>query len=402
VSQRSEPPAARDMPPPVGEHRLGPRSDESVMALIMRPPTGEQPQIGENLDVALLAPHVTSNAPPLVPEAPAFIEPSRHAATEPSRARVKDTLSATASLFVQGLDILDDPELDRVPKTIKPTVLGWLLILVIFASSLAFAWYKRSKVHEPSMDDQALLSLGDIKPGEEADASDQPAKGSIRLEATPTEAMVLLHVGDTPVDVEQLDMAHAHLLRIERDGYAAMDRLVQPEQIAAGSPISVALHPTGAGSKASLPSQIPSGEPSGRVGTLNVTSDPPSASVWRVLGRGSVHLPDIPAKRYYFKVMHDGYQTAFVSVSPAQFKNNDGAVTETVRLKPDAATDQAALTSGSPPEPTLDEPPPKTKRRARRTKRSSKRRRSRRHSRRRKSRKSRKAGKSLQLPSWAD
>lgn len=376
-----------------GKKRRGPRSDESVMALLMRPEgsTSEEEALGP--DVGRLA------RPASDPIDPSF----------PSHARDKrpsGVFSQTMQMFVQGLE---EDELE-IPRSIKPTVLGWIVILALVGAAGFFVIYKKSGWFGKRKDDSALLSLDDIKSGSgTGTAQEAPKRGAISITVKPESALLFLHVGDSPAK-QRLDTGRSHLLRAEREGYRTAHRIVTPAELTPNAKIHLTLRPVGAGQKDGMPTSLPAaGSPSGKAVTIAIGTDPPSASVWLLMGQGKVDLVDVERKRHYFKVIAPGHQTGFVSISASRFDVAGGKVQETLTLttKPGVDGGAAATTPDSSvkkaakpepkPDPKVAKPPTKIV-----PKRAIKKARpKRRYYRRKKRKKKKKKRPKLQTPSWA-
>jgi serine/threonine protein kinase len=331
--------------------RRGPRSDESVMALLVRPATDEQETVGEP-DVAQLGGASLSGpaegaptSPPIDPAPPSASSTERPRPTAEIRPRGpvgtdlegKSAFSATLSLFVQGLDEVEplsqSASLDRVPHSIKPTVLGWIVIVALFCSSIAFVVYRRTALFAQAQStDESLLDLDDIKPLD--DEPETLKNGTIRLVVLPESALVLLHEGETPLEITGLNRDQDQLLHIERQGYRSKNQRVGTKQIDGAKALKVTLEPVGAGVEPNYPREVPNSGSNGQKGKVTVESDPPSATIWRVLGRGEALLRDVPVKRYYFKIINPGYEPSFVSVSVDQLRAGKGRVRESITLRP--------------------------------------------------------------------
>ncbi|MCC6749010.1 MAG: protein kinase [Deltaproteobacteria bacterium] len=340
--------AAREAPPPApsesGLFSIMGQGGASVMAPIPKRDDPSFPHLGDRSDPSFAsAPGSRSDEVALPPK--------------PSNRSGSGLLSSTMRLLVEGIgddegrphldpratgrsasfDATGDEsqELDAPARTIKPTTLGWIVILLVVLGSAAFVVYKKTNLLRSEAPEEAgALKVGDIKSSTE----ETELRGDVVLAAQPEGAAIFLHVGDTPVEVEALDQGQSHLLRLEREGYRTGHRLVKSADLAPGkTEVSVSLEPVGAGAKDEAPGELPpSGPPTGKTATVKVTSDPPSASVWLFVGKGQAELKNVASKRYYFKVMLAGHEPAFVSVLKSEFKTNGETLRRTAKLDPAA------------------------------------------------------------------
>ena len=322
--------------------KRGPRSDASVMALLVPSgATSEEEAIGP--DVARLGRQRRPSDALLDPLGDSTSAKERASAEDGPHRRRRQTsgvFSSTMQMLVQGLD--EEPEL-TIPRRIKPTVLGWIVILaVVFAAGFFVILKKTTWLGGKAPGaGGALLNLDDIKSGSGATsaptAKKTTKKGDIALAATPSNAWIFLHVGDSPTK-RRVDKAKTYLLRVEREGYGTVNKIVDPAILAAGT-VSITLPPQGAGQAPAFPSALPTATPpSGKTAELAIITDPPSASVWLLVGQGKTTLTDVKPARHYFKIIAKSYQTSFVSISASRF-DTTSHVSETIALTPRAGND---------------------------------------------------------------
>jgi serine/threonine protein kinase len=418
LSMDDKPADGSDLPDPAKDPHVvlapskkrGPRSDDSVMALLVAPGSNTgQEQAMEQPDVGLLgrSPRVDDSAPvdPLATTA-AQAPSTRERRRRPS----SGVFSSTMQLLVQGLE--DEPE-EQLPRSIKPTIIGWLVILLLVGAAGFFVIYKKTNWlgGKPRKSGGDLLKLGDIKGGKDTkDTAPAKKKGTITITAQPASALVFLHVGDSPVK-RHFDGTKTYLLRAEREGYGTVHKLVEPNKLNAKQ-LTLTLPPRGAGQKSALPTSLPTpGGASGKTVQLTIATEPPSASVWLLVGKGKAELVDVEAKRHYFKVLAQGHQTSFVSISSSRF-DKGSKVQESISLTAKAGVDGGTAKAASPDAgvkkasaPDAATKPDKTpvkvagKQPAAKKATTKRKRRKRRKRRRRKKKKKKKPG--LQTPSWA-
>lgn len=318
--------------------------------------------------------------------------PHVHRVSRQQQSRISGVLSGTLRMFVEGLDDeqeeardpsaafealgMSDPGLSgssaalKIPRTIKPTTLGWILISVVVVAAAVFVVYKKTSLFsgDPSTDEAAgTLKPDDIKPVDEK----KERLGNIRVSASPAGASFLLFAGETPVRLE-LDRGRPTVVKVERDGFRPVYRTVKPEDFTGDkAEVQLTLDPVGSGATEEVPALERVGSPSGQRGALSVKTDPPKAMVWQLVGQTVLELNQVKlSKSYYFKVVLAGHRPAFVRVSEVDFQGTDSYSTE-VKLDPEqAASDGAAATPdaapaapdaapATAPKPPTDTPRPK-------------------------------------------
>jgi serine/threonine protein kinase len=304
--------------------KRGPRSDASVMALLVSPNEKSQPQP----DISLLDPadaveHPGDNmfaAHNAAVAAKAAEEPPKSSLDSvadasgsaplpkrdsslvdvptgeiPRHRKPSGVFQSTMQLFVQGIEEeeLEDPSLlaEQAPaKTVKPTLLGWVVVLLLVAAAAFFVIYKKTslfKDRSPKSTD-ALLKADDIKKAKKAPPVVK--KGNIELTVATEGALIYQHVGQTPI---KLSLAKNQQIRAERSGYRTVNKTIDAAAVSAGQ-LSMALQPTGAQTKDAFPENIVSDfATSGVKKAINVKSEPPSATLWLLVGKQEVKLSNV-------------------------------------------------------------------------------------------------------------
>jgi len=297
--------------------------------------------------------------------------PHVHRVSRQQQSRISGVLSGTLRMFVEGLDDEQEEARDpsaafealgksypgfsdssaalKVPRTIKPTTLGWILISVVVVAAALFVVYKKTNLFTGgrSTDEAAgTLKPEDIKPEDEK----KERLGNIRVSAAPAGASFLLFAGETPVRLE-LDRGRPTVVKVERDGFRPVYRTVKPEDFNNGkAEVQLTLDPVGSGATEEVPTLESVGGASGQRGTLSLKTDPPKAMVWQLVGQNVLELSQVKlSKSYYFKVVLAGHRPAFVRVSDVDFQGTDTYTTE-VKLEPEqAASDGAAVAPDAAP-----------------------------------------------------
>jgi hypothetical protein len=359
-----------------------------LIGLMSRPPTSEMPALGAAAPSSELAPVAEVVVSGAQSSSVAALD-----GEDPSQRRKKRApsgiVSSTMRLFVEGLDdeeayplhggngqgelndssqlpASDTGAVDQVPRTLKPTVLGWLIILAVVLGAGGFVLYKKTNLFasRSSNDRDDTLRPEDIR----KEVKKEQKRGTLVLVVKPPEANVFRFVGETPTFVERLDQGQVHLLRVERDGYQTIYKTISSADLASEqNEVKVSLSPIGPGAKDDLPLPEQVGAATGKLGRVRVRSDPPTAMVWLHIGRGEkLEIKDLDtSKSVDFKVVLSGYQPEPVHVSSVDFANKD-SYTTTVTLQREGASSQPASQAASQPaakpEPkTKPEPEPKTK-----------------------------------------
>ena len=272
------------------------------------------------------------------------------AETSGRRKRITGALSGPMRLLLHGLEgeqpgkhgespsrLSDFHHVDGLPsrltqaqQAIRPTALGWVVIGAIFLASMAFVIYKKTDLFgERSNLVDDTLSLDDIKPLEE---EVEQRVGTIQLDSSPAGATFLMHVGDTPAKIDTVDIGGTYIIRVEREGYRTRYRVVGPGDFSDGiARVQVMLEPMSGGGVL-LPPEYPRTGTAESFGTIEVTSVPPSSSVWLVMGKGRLRLPERIAASHNFMALLPGFQPSFVNVSPSEFKGDGTIIDKRVNL----------------------------------------------------------------------
>jgi serine/threonine protein kinase len=190
----------------------------------------------------------------------------------------------------------------------------------------------------------------------------QPVPGDLTIASDEADAAVWLLLGRTPVESLPLSAAMVHELRVEHEGYQALDLRVTGYQWTdqAGplrADVVAELEP--GGSQRPPPayppaSTEPPGGPSGR-GVIHVKSNPPGAQVWLLIGfTPRVTISGLQAARTYeVKVIKDGFRPGFAAVREEDwYLSGPGgpvqtSLTRQVALEP-AKKDRPGRTGKSP------------------------------------------------------
>jgi serine/threonine protein kinase len=335
-------------------------SDSGIINLFASQTGGEPILAGPSSEMPpVAAPVPLAEAPKPKSQAPKG-GTARRAAAHQSQ-KVSGMVSATMRLFVEGFD--DEPAADlpepamgadgggasgsrssldgtgdlEVPRTIKPTLLSWIIISVVVLGAAGFIVYKKTNLFRKKVDDSAdVIKPEDLKKPELT----RPAgpRGTIRLSTKTEGASFYFFVGETPASLS-LDAGLSHLLRVERDGYQTVNRVVQPSELAAGTTeLKISLQPVGAGNKDEPIDfkETRGASKAGKSALVRVTSEPPVAMVWQLAGREKMEMAGLDTtKSYNFKLVAPGHPPLPYNVAPSDFDKTTGIYESVVAMDED-------------------------------------------------------------------
>ncbi|HVV87229.1 MAG TPA: protein kinase [Kofleriaceae bacterium] len=230
------------------------------------------------------------------------------------------------------------------PPTIKRRSFAWLwlTIIAVGGAGLAFALVRQKDdltAAQKESRDRKAKAKADREELERRLQAAQADPGSLRVHSHPDNAGVWLLLGRAPFDSISLDTGDAWQLRVELEGYQPKDLVIgnrplsgQPSfsgwQGAGGAhhgELAVTLEP---GAPAAPPPAIPPepgpGDARGAAGAgrLSVTSTPPGAAVWLLVGvTDTMELEHIEAGRDYdLKVTKDGFLPGYVRFGAEEWR----------------------------------------------------------------------------------
>jgi serine/threonine protein kinase len=241
------------------------------------------------------------------------------------------TPAASAVMLPPPIDMAA-PEL-ALRKRRGPASLLWLLLVVAGAGTLV--WVVRNQIAmREQADEQARANEARQQELLRAHLNAQPRSGRIAVESEPSEAAVWMLLGRTPLETDALSTAMVHELRVELEGHQPQDVRVagtswRGEDDARHAEVSARLAP-GARSQP-LPAYPPEPPPeamqglSEGQGPVHVTSEPPGAQVWLLVGiTPGVEITATAGAEYELKVVKDGYLPGIVVVRAADWQKAEG------------------------------------------------------------------------------
>ena len=288
------------------------------------------------------APHTQTPAPRPQMPAPRPQAPALAPASAPGPARP----SAVSVVAIPPPDSFgsDDPTL--AIKLGRRRGLGpvlWLLLVVAGGGALFWVIRQQSALRE-----QSEASARDTEARQREllgqHMAAQPKNGRIAIDSEPAEAAVWMLLGRTPLDTDKLSSAMVHELRLELDGYQPQDQRVvgkhwRGEGEALHAEIAARLQPgTLATPLPSYPSEPPpealQGLPEGE-GSIRVTSEPPGAQVWLLVGiTPGVDVSVTAGAEYELELLKDGYLPGIVVVRAGDWKDaEDQSVSRSITLQ---------------------------------------------------------------------
>ncbi|HLU68590.1 MAG TPA: serine/threonine-protein kinase [Kofleriaceae bacterium] len=174
-----------------------------------------------------------------------------------------------------------------------------LIALLLIGGGAATFYYL--KVLRPAA--EAGLAAADAG----SDAAPRPTEAWIQVDSAPPGAAVWLRLGRTPAESGPLDPRRAHRVRVEHDGYLPRDLTAEPDAFApAGAggerraELRFELEPASGGeAPPDEPTAMPGGAgeppPRGGAGVLRVSSEPPAATAWLLVGVTPARIGPLPA-----------------------------------------------------------------------------------------------------------
>lgn len=220
----------------------------------------------------------------------------------------------------------------------------WLLLVVAGAGALFWVVRQQSALREQS---EARARDTEAKQREllGQHMAAQPKTGSIAIDSDPAEAAVWMLLGRTPLQTDKLSGAMVHELRLELDGYQPQDvRVTGKHWRGEGEDLhaEVAARLQPGTLEKPLPAYPPEpppealqGLPQGE-GSIHMTSEPPGAQVWLLVGiTPNVNVSVTAGAEYELELLKDGYLPGIVVVRGDDWKGaEDKSVSHSVTLQP--------------------------------------------------------------------
>jgi hypothetical protein len=239
--------------------------------------------------------------------------------------------------------VVDIPEIhDLPPVRLKSRALGIISLLVVVAAGIGFyVIYKNQEEATAAQHerDQRRQQEADEETRRRQDA--QADRGTISVTTKPSEASVWLKLGRTNLDTMVLTSNQLHRLRIELDGYQAVDTEVvaaswEGKGEAKKAKVSVTLKAGGLDKKTKKPTIVPlpalppnlaeqTGFTPGE-GPIHIETSPPGAEVWLLIGFGNtgVRFPTIGGRAYEVRALAEGCKPGYASITADEWRDPKG------------------------------------------------------------------------------
>jgi serine/threonine protein kinase len=220
---------------------------------------------------------------------------------------------------------------DEAPPSLARR-LSWVWVLLAAAGAGALVWVVTSQADRNREADAQRAAAQERAAAETARLTNElPDPGAIRVDSEPRDAAVWLLLGRAPMDSFALPTGMVHQVRVELEGFRAVDRnVVAADWTGSGdartAALTIALE---AGAGKPLPALPPAPPAAARAGlgegrgVLRVTSTPAGAAVWLLVGvTGSMNLGGIEAGRdYELRVVKDGYVPGYVRITAEEWRS---------------------------------------------------------------------------------
>jgi hypothetical protein len=290
------------------------------------------------------APQTPATRPQTPAPRPQTPRPSPAPAPAPAPASARPSAVSVVAMPAPDSFASDDPTL--AIKLGRRRGLGpvlWLLLVVAGAGALFWVVRQQSALRE-----QSEASARDTEARQREllgkHMAAQPKTGRLVIDSEPAEAAVWMLLGRTPLQTDKLSGAMVHELRLELDGYQPQDqRVVSKHWRGEGETLHAEIAAQlQAGSLATpLPAYPPEpppealqGLPQGE-GSIHVTSEPPGAQVWLLVGiTPGVDVSVTAGAEYELELLKDGYLPGIVVVRAGDWKDaEDQSVSRSITLQ---------------------------------------------------------------------
>ncbi len=322
-------------PDPVSELiKIDPRKKEAIVQIKPRVPSLDDPDDPDDLP-----------APP----------PARDAAHSARQPNATDEDAALAAL--KGLDapvnpprsssrgaarpnLSEIPDFEVPPPRVKSRAFGILSLIVAIAGGVGIYYvYKHQEAQTAAAEARARDKKQDAEDKTRLAQAAQADRGSIKVTVTPAEASVWLKLGRTNTDTFALASTQMHRIRIELEGYQAVDTEILAANWSGQGPtrkatVNVTLKAVGKDAKTgrSLAVPLPARPPNLAIdpkdfspgeGPVHLETSPPGAEVWLLIGYGNtgVAFPTIAGRSYEVRALLDGFKPGYVQVSTEEWRD---------------------------------------------------------------------------------
>jgi hypothetical protein len=252
----------------------------------------------------------------------------------------------------------------RLKSRFWPIVWGVIIVGGLGVAVYAYLQQKEGRsAHEKQQAEQRAANEALEKRLRE----EQEDPGTIRIRSEPSEGTVWLLIGRTPCESIGLPSSMLHQLRVELDGYTAVDTQVagsawtgEEKSRVAHVSVPLAVAPPGKDGKPPppppfqppvVPDVVARGPfPPGR-GVIEVESTPAGAQVWLLVGAtNTMQFSEFPAgKDSEWRVLKDGYLPGYVRIASEEWRKPGGDPKLPINAAPKHEVIEKALTLAPDP-----------------------------------------------------
>lgn len=296
--------------------------------------------------------------------------------TEPAERAPSPTPAAAAARPVARPNLAELPDFQDVPTPrLRSRALGIISLLVVIGGGVGFYYiYKDQQAQKAAQEERDRKQREDADEQTRLASAAQADRGTISVKTTPADASVWLKLGRTNFDTLPLTSMQMHRIRIEMDGYQAVDTEVlaanwQGKGDARKASVNVTLKAVGKDKKTgkSLAEPLPARpenlaiEPTGfepGEGQIHIETSPPGAEVWLLIGYGNtgVSFPTVAGRAYELRALSDGHLAGYAQISVEEWRDGGDPKIPIDMAKKKASIEKAIECPPDPDATTGDKP----------------------------------------------
>ena len=251
---------------------------------------------------------------------------------------------ASAARPIARPNLAEIPDFQDVPTPrLKSRALGIISLLVVIGGGIAFY-----KIYTDQQEQNVANEERRKKDEEEAKRREKLAvdgladMGTIKVTSTPPDASIWIKLGRSGPTFKTFPLSSLvmHRIRIELDGYQAVDTEVVPASWSGKGPerkasVNVTLKAVGKDKKTgkSLAEPLPARPPNLAVepkgfepgeGPIQIETSPPGAEVWLLIGypNTGVSFPTVAGRDYELRALSDGFLPAYAQISAEEWRDD--------------------------------------------------------------------------------
>lgn len=244
-------------------------------------------------------------------------------------------------------NLAEIPQFEELPTPrLRSRALGIISMLVILGGGIAFY-----VVYQSQKEQRAAHAIEEQKRKDEHDRLEKLAVdrqtdiGTIKVTSTPADASIWIKLGRTSAGFKTFPLSSLvmHRIRLELDGYQAVDTEVLPASWSGAGPerkatVNVTLKAVGKDKKTgkSLAEPLPARPPNLAIepkdftpgeGPLQIETSPPGAEVWLLIGypNTGVSFPTVAGRDYELRALSDGYKPGYTQISAEEWRDGGSA-----------------------------------------------------------------------------